>query len=131
MFVQKYPWLCSLTTKPAIPWINHCETHMQLHVADRSSDMVRGIDVNSAAEYDGVSSPNSAVSSVSGGGKQSERDDDNAAAVAGERTSCSRGSDDDDGGGSDAARKKLRLTKEQSMVLEETFKEHNTLNPVS
>lgn len=93
--------------------------------------MVRGIDVNSAAEYDGVSSPNSAVSSVSGGGKQSERDDDNAAAVAGERTSCSRGSDDDDGGGSDAARKKLRLTKEQSMVLEETFKEHNTLNPVS
>ncbi|KAG4922621.1 hypothetical protein AAZX31_18G233800 [Glycine max] len=96
---------------------------------DRSSDMVRGIDVNSAAEYDGVSSPNSAVSSVSGGGKQSERDDDNAAAVAGERTSCSRGSDDDDGGGSDAARKKLRLTKEQSMVLEETFKEHNTLNP--
>lgn len=93
--------------------------------------MVRGIDVNSAAEYDGVSSPNSAVSSVSGGGKQSERDDDNAAAVAGERTSCSRGSDDDDGGGSDASRKKLRLTKEQSMVLEETFKEHNTLNPVS
>lgn len=93
--------------------------------------MVRGIDVNSAAEYDGVSSPNSAVSSVSGGGKQSERDDDNAAAVAGERTSCSRGSDDDDGGGSDAARKKLRLTKEQSMVLEETFKEHSTLNPVS
>lgn len=94
--------------------------------------MVRGIDVNSAAEYDGVSSPNSAVSSVSGGGKQSERDDDNnAAAVAGERTSCSRGSDDDDGGGSDASRKKLRLTKEQSMVLEETFKEHSTLNPVS
>ncbi|XP_028179630.1 homeobox-leucine zipper protein ATHB-4-like isoform X1 [Glycine soja] len=99
--------------------------------ADRSSEMIRGIDVNSAAECDGVSSPNSAVSSVSGGdGKQSERDDDNnAAAVAGERTSCSRGSDDDDGGGSDASRKKLRLTKEQSMVLEETFKEHSTLNP--
>jgi len=56
--------------------------------------------------------------------------------VAGERTSCSRGSDDDDGGGGDGGdgdggRKKLRLTKEQSMVLEETFKEHNTLNPVS
>ncbi|TKY65234.1 Homeobox-leucine zipper protein HAT3 [Spatholobus suberectus] len=56
--------------------------------------------------------------------------DDNAAAVAGEKTSCSRGSDDDDGCGGDAAgRKKLRLTKEQSMVLEETFKKHNTLNP--
>ncbi|KHN11572.1 Homeobox-leucine zipper protein HAT3 [Glycine soja] len=39
------------------------------------------------------------------------------------------GGGDDDGGGSDAARKKLRLTKEQSMVLEETFKEHSTLNP--
>ncbi|XP_027352229.1 homeobox-leucine zipper protein HAT3-like [Abrus precatorius] len=101
---------------------------------DRSSDMIRGIDVNSApsmaADCDddnGVSSPNSAVSSVSGG-KRSERDDDNAAAAA-ERTSCSRGSDDEDGGGGDAGRKKLRLTKEQSMVLEETFKEHNTLNP--
>ncbi|KAK7394549.1 hypothetical protein VNO78_15080 [Psophocarpus tetragonolobus] len=98
---------------------------------DRSSDIVRGINVNSAAECDeenGVSSPNSAVSSVSGG-KRGERDYDNAAAAAGERTSCSRGSDDEDGGGGDAGRKKLRLTKEQSMVLEETFKEHNTLNP--
>lgn len=28
-------------------------------------------------------------------------------------------------------RKKLRLTKEQSAVLEENFKEHSTLNPVS
>ncbi|RDX92737.1 Homeobox-leucine zipper protein HAT3, partial [Mucuna pruriens] len=103
---------------------------MQLHVADRSSDVIRQIDVNSAAECDednGVSSPNSAVSSVSGG-KRSERDNDNAAVAASERTSCSRGSDDEDGGG-DAARKKLRLTKEQSMLLEETFKEHNTLNP--
>ncbi|KAK7340479.1 hypothetical protein VNO77_21183 [Canavalia gladiata] len=103
---------------------------------DRSSDMVRGIDVNSApsmvADFDddnGVSSPNSAVSSISGC-KRSERDDDNAAAVtATERTSCLRGSDDDEGGSGDAARKKLRLMKEQSMVLEETFKEHKTLNP--
>lgn len=29
------------------------------------------------------------------------------------------------------ARKKLRLSKEQSAFLEESFKEHNTLNPVS
>lgn len=29
-----------------------------------------------------------------------------------------------------AARKKLRLTKEQSALLEESFKEHTTLNPV-
>jgi len=41
---------------------------------------------------------------------------------------CSRASDDDDGG---SARKKLRLSKEQSAFLEESFKEHATLNPVS
>ena len=45
----------------------------------------------------------------------------------------SRGSDEDMdvGGGSSRARKKLRLTKEQSTLLEESFKEHSTLNPVS
>ncbi|KAK7295315.1 hypothetical protein RJT34_18221 [Clitoria ternatea] len=112
-----------------VPWADFFQ------FPDRSSDVIRGIDVNSAPstavpdcdDDNGVSSPNSAVSSVSGG-KRSERDDDNAGAVAIERTSCSRGSDDDDGGG-DMGRKKLRLTKEQSMVLEEMFKEHNTLNP--
>lgn len=82
----------------------------------------------------GVSSPNSTVSSVSG----NKRD---LAAVRGggideneaERASCSRGSgsDDEDGGNGDGSRKKLRLSKEQALVLEETFKEHSTLNPVS
>uniref|UniRef100_A0A0D9XEA7 Homeobox domain-containing protein n=1 Tax=Leersia perrieri TaxID=77586 RepID=A0A0D9XEA7_9ORYZ len=43
----------------------------------------------------------------------------------GER-SCSRASDEDDGG---SARKKLRLSKEQSAFLEDSFKEHSTLNP--
>ncbi|CAL5081706.1 unnamed protein product [Urochloa decumbens] len=38
----------------------------------------------------------------------------------------SRASDEDDGG---SARKKLRLSKEQSAFLEESFKEHATLNP--
>lgn len=37
------------------------------------------------------------------------------------------GSDDEENG---LARKKLRLTKDQSAFLEESFKEHNTLNPV-
>ena len=123
---------------------------MHLTWADLSSEarsFLRGIDVNLAPPYttataaafddeNGVSSPNSTVSSISG--KRSEREpngsDENDAA---ERTSCSRGgggSDEDDGGagdGGDSSRKKLRLSKEQSMVLEETFKEHNTLNPVS
>lgn len=84
---------------------------------------LRGIDVNRPAtvidcdEEIMVSSPNSTVSSVSG--KRSEREENEA-----ERGSSSL---EDDGG--DAARKKLRLSKEQAAVLEETFKEHNTLNP--
>lgn len=80
-------------------------------------------------EENGVSSPNSTVSSISG--KRSEREPIGEETEA-ERASCSRGSDDEDGGGAgDASRKKLRLSKEQSFLLEETFKEHNTLNPVS
>ncbi|CAK9204933.1 unnamed protein product, partial [Sphagnum troendelagicum] len=45
---------------------------------------------------------------------------DAAAAAAG------GGSDDEDGGNT---RKKLRLSKEQSLLLEESFKDHSTLNP--
>lgn len=68
-----------------------------------------------------VSSPNSTVSSVSG--KRSHEREENE----GERATSSL----EDDGGDAAARKKLRLSKEQAAVLEETFKEHNTLNPVS
>lgn len=75
-----------------------------------------------------VSSPNSAASGVSAG-KRAGREEQPGIA---EEPACSRGgSDDDDGGdGGDGSRKKLRLSKEQSAVLEESFKEHNTLNPV-
>lgn len=98
----------------------------------------RGLDVNrfptvaTAAEEtdDGaaLSSPNSTVSSfqmdfcVRNGGR-SKRDLD----VETERAS-SRASDDEENG---STRKKLRLSKEQSAFLEESFKEHSTLNPVS
>lgn len=98
----------------------------------------RGLDVNrfptvaTAAEEtdDGaaLSSPNSTVSSfqmdfcVRTGGR-SKRDLD----VEAERAS-SRASDDEENG---STRKKLRLSKEQSAFLEESFKEHSTLNPVS
>lgn len=43
---------------------------------------------------------------------------------------CSRASDEEENENG-MARKKLRLSKEQSAFLEESFKEHNTLNPVS
>ncbi|KAM1683028.1 hypothetical protein EV1_033921 [Malus domestica] len=93
-----------------------------------------GIDVNEGPsmanfeEENGVSSSNSTVSSLSR--KISEREpivDKNK----GERTSCSHdgSSDDEDGNGGDMSRKKLMLSKEQSPLLDETFKEHNTLNP--
>lgn len=88
-----------------------------------------GIDVNRAItvidcdEEVMVSSPNSTVSSLSG--KRSEREEND-----GERASSSL-EIDDDADADAAARKKLRLSKEQAAVLEETFKEHNTLNPVS
>lgn len=40
---------------------------------------------------------------------------------------ASRASDEEENG---TVRKKLRLSKEQSAFLEESFKQHNTLNPV-
>ncbi|KAL0425780.1 UNVERIFIED_CONTAM: Homeobox-leucine zipper protein HAT3 [Sesamum radiatum] len=97
------------------------------HNAEARS-IFRGIDVNRAItvidcdEEVMVSSPNSTVSSLSG--KRSEREENN-----GERASSSLEMEDD--GGDASGRKKLRLSKEQAAVLEETFKEHNTLNPVS
>ena len=79
-----------------------------------------------------LSSPNSTVSSFqmdfsmyrSGNGGRSKRD---LEATVNE-IETSRASDDDENG---STRKKLRLSKEQSAFLEESFKEHNTLNPVS
>lgn len=47
----------------------------------------------------------------------------------GQGQTTSRGSDDDENGLSSSTRKKLRLSKEQSAFLEESFKEHHTLNP--
>ncbi|KGN48647.1 homeobox-leucine zipper protein HAT22 [Cucumis sativus] len=70
-------------------------------------------------------SPHSAISSFSGSRVKRERD------VSGEEIeeekASSRVSDEDEDGSN--ARKKLRLTKEQSALLEESFKLHSTLNP--
>lgn len=83
-----------------------------------------------------LSSPNSAASSfkmdfsIFRNGLLGKRDHTGADGGDRERggSSNSRASDDDENG---LGRKKLRLTKEQSAFLEESFKEHNTLNPVS
>ncbi|KAF5734919.1 homeobox-leucine zipper protein HAT4-like [Tripterygium wilfordii] len=91
---------------------------------------LRGIDVNrlpstgDCEEEAGVSSPNSTISSISG--KRCEREANGSEDLEIERD-CSRGiSDEEDG---ENSRKKLRLSKDQSAILEESFKEHNTLNP--
>ncbi|XP_076881828.1 homeobox-leucine zipper protein HAT4-like [Bidens hawaiensis] len=113
-------------------------TSFHLNLMPSSSDrtnavetrsFLKGIDVNripaTAAEDEaGVSSPNSTVSSISG--KRSERDLPAIENDGGDRSSSRGGSDDEDG---ENSRKKLRLSKDQSAVLEESFKEHNTLNP--
>ncbi|KAH9329639.1 hypothetical protein KI387_001747 [Taxus chinensis] len=78
----------------------------------------QGIDVNQMPSDDeaAVSSPNSTVSSfhVDEGGLSCSAD------------KRERGSDEEDG---DNTRKKLRLSKDQSALLEESFRKHNTLNP--
>ncbi|XP_059442466.1 homeobox-leucine zipper protein HAT4-like [Corylus avellana] len=90
---------------------------------------LRGIDVNrppstgDCEEEVGVSSPNSTISSVSG--KRSEREA-NGEDHETERASSRGISDEED---AETSRKKLRLSKDQSAILEESFKEHNTLNP--
>jgi homeobox-leucine zipper protein len=71
------------------------------------------------------------VSSLSVAGVKRERVDDaegeRASSTAALPRACAGAEDDDDDG---STRKKLRLTKEQSALLEDRFKEHSTLNPV-
>ncbi|KAJ4775145.1 Homeobox-leucine zipper protein [Rhynchospora pubera] len=74
-------------------------------------------------EEERVSSPDSTVSSVSG--KRLER---SGSGNTGSRTIISD-EDEDDGPGGSCSRKKLRLSKEQSAVLEDCFRAHSTLNP--
>lgn len=88
-------------------------------------------------EETGVSSPNSTISSNVSGKRRSEREGTSGGAgddldVTLDRSS-SRGTseEEEEEYGGEACRKKLRLSKDQSAVLEDTFKEHNTLNPVS
>lgn len=67
----------------------------------------------------------SAASSYSNASVKRERESEEAEM---ERVSSRVISDEDDDGGN--GRKKLRLTKAQSALLEESFKQHSTLNPV-
>ncbi|MCL7049135.1 hypothetical protein MKW94_012337, partial [Papaver nudicaule] len=107
---------------------------------------LRGIDVNrmpqktlttrvidnEEEEEGGNSSPNSTLSSLSG--KRSLRDLEGGEENYDMERACSRGISDEEDGGSDNpnsrnSNKKLRLSKDQSALLEDSFKENNTLNP--
>lgn len=75
-----------------------------------------------------ASPPHSAVTAFSAGyihGMVKRERDTGGEALS--NNSNSRASEEDEDGGT---RKKLRLTKEQSALLEDRFKEHTTLNPV-
>lgn len=95
---------------------------------------VRGFDVNRMLALPGTEEATSSfrmefgsykAGNVSGNKRSNMEPTGNDAVVEAERTS-SRASDEDENG---LSRKKLRLSKEQSAYLEESFKEHNTLNP--
>ncbi|GAB2266895.1 homeobox-leucine zipper protein [Dionaea muscipula] len=140
----RFPWLCeNLSSEPG-----------SSDGLSRGLDVNRFPATGSAAaaeeeeeeEAEEESSPNSAVSSFmefslyrgcGGGGGSScsgkngnsgEADHGGGGGVGGGEgeKATSRASDDDENG---STRKKLRLSKEQSAFLEESFKEHHTLNP--
>ncbi|CAH8386742.1 unnamed protein product [Eruca vesicaria subsp. sativa] len=102
----------------------------------QNQQVLRKIDVNSLPstvdleEETAVSSPNSTISSTVSGKRRSERQGTSGDDITLDRSS-SRGTSDEEEEeyGGEACRKKLRLSKDQSAVLEDTFKEHNTLNP--
>ncbi|KAG8363554.1 hypothetical protein BUALT_Bualt19G0034600 [Buddleja alternifolia] len=91
----------------------------------------KGLDVNripgstAAEEVSSANSPFHCMYRNSGNGNLNKRDFE---ATGNDVVEGVRASDDDDENGVNA-RKKLRLSKEQSAFLEESFKEHNTLNP--
>ncbi|KAG6784408.1 hypothetical protein POTOM_010100 [Populus tomentosa] len=90
-----------------------------------SEEVYRSITKKTDADLQPQASSLSAVSSFSNSSIKKEREFGIGEEVDAERVS-SRLSDEDEEG---SPRKKLRLTKEQSVILEDNFKDHSTLNP--
>ncbi|KAJ1296253.1 hypothetical protein BS78_01G285700 [Paspalum vaginatum] len=106
---------------------------------------LRGIDVNRAPpgesrprascsedeEPGASSSPNSTLSSLSGKRGAPARSSGEVGPHTPRAAGGGGGSDDEDSGSGSGggSRKKLRLSKDQAAVMEESFNEHNTLNP--
>ncbi|KAL1543344.1 homeobox-leucine zipper protein HAT3-like [Salvia divinorum] len=117
LFRSPLPFMQQHKPSPPDAFHHSADGNMEARSIFRGIDVNRAITVIDCDEEVMVSSPNSTVSSLSG--KRSEREEND-----GERATSSLEIDDDAAG-----RKKLRLSKEQAAVLEETFMEHNTLNP--
>ncbi|CAI8584228.1 unnamed protein product [Vicia faba] len=110
-----------------IPWLNHALGVEPARMSDVNRFRLAASVEDTTDEGAAVSSPNSAVSSFQMDFYIMNRNG-NAAEGAERNNSRERGADsDDEENGS--TRKKLRLTKEQSAFLEDSFKEHTTLNP--
>ncbi|XP_071698579.1 homeobox-leucine zipper protein HAT4-like [Rutidosis leptorrhynchoides] len=108
----------------SVNWMDTFNSSSNVISTDREKSFLKGIDVNrirvTAGTEAEVTSANSTISSISG--KRSDRDLD----FDGEKASSRGISDEEDG---EISRKKLRLSKHQSAVLEESFNDHSTLNP--
>ncbi|XP_019226342.1 PREDICTED: homeobox-leucine zipper protein HOX11-like isoform X2 [Nicotiana attenuata] len=117
-----FPWLSQNTAEPGLT----------NGAAGKVLDMNRRpiIVAEEAEEGADLSSPNSnsAVSSFQMEFSSIYRNGISRSLI-GKRDHSEGGVSDEDENNNGLARKKLRLTKEQSAFLEESFKEHNTLNP--
>ncbi|KAI3444943.1 hypothetical protein Pfo_001608 [Paulownia fortunei] len=122
----------------SLPWSSDNGSSENGSSGNMGLPAARGLDVNRLPVAEEVSSANSVGSpfhmdfrmygngNLQLGGNKRDFEATGNDIVEAERAS-SRASDDDENGLN--ARKKLRLSKEQSAFLEESFKEHNTLNP--
>ncbi|RWW57894.1 hypothetical protein BHE74_00035282 [Ensete ventricosum] len=113
-----------------LPWTTETSKNPDEKKLDAS---MRGFDMNHAPSADEGASSSSSPKSIGSSFQMdfsAQRDGDEPG-EGGEATAVEIGSlrvsDEEENG---MGRKKLRLTKEQSAFLEESFKEHNTLNPV-
>ncbi|TKW33417.1 hypothetical protein SEVIR_2G234000v4 [Setaria viridis] len=131
--------LPGLVPSLGLPWPPSSETSRHLEASTRGFDVnrapslsVAGAAAEDEEEQDDAAGAAAAASSSPNNSAGSFPTDFSAQGQAGTGgggggdRAGSRASDEDDGG---SARKKLRLSKEQSAFLEESFKEHATLNP--
>ncbi|KAI4330725.1 hypothetical protein MLD38_028984 [Melastoma candidum] len=89
-----------------------------------------GFEDESGGRCEGEDSHGAVPSFSSGRAVKREREASSGDDAENERVSSKASDEEEDlGGGGDRARKKLRLTKDQSALLEESFKQHVTLNP--